>query len=349
MEHGFDERMVEVYASLLQLGSGQVKEVQKRVNAGVGPGLSYAQVRNALERLRAVGAVERQAGTPAVYLPLNPKVVFEGVREARLAEIDEVEEWLSDLYERGASELGKCTLQVNNFYFKNLTLGFKVLSERFVRVASGSVVLIAAPPLVLKRLRWALKEAYERGAEVEVHYSGLDFEELPSYLSAIKPLISFRATIFKRKYRLYEASSVDDQFTRVGSLIIDRTSFVSFPYFRASSTGDSVEYGIDFLHGFNKFSFAPSILDSLSRNPVLERMEWVPPREASVLEYLKSKPRARKHAMSAELGISGTELKRVLGVLERHGRIRVRRQRTGKGRPTDVVELARWEPEKAED
>ncbi|MHA1732496.1 MAG: hypothetical protein ACTSU5_11165 [Promethearchaeota archaeon] len=341
-EHGFDEHMVEVYLSLLHLGRASIKAVREEVNSG-GRGslsLSYSQVRHALVKLVGRGAAEKHPSAENTYTPVNPKKLFEEIREARLAEMVEVEGHLSELYERTTRQFGLCTLKANNFHFKSLDLGLKILSDRFLRAARESIVFLAPPPPLLRYLRWGLGDAYARGAKVEIHYSKWDFEELPDYFNEVKPFLTYRAAIFKRKHRIYEATSVDDEFTRVGNLIVDRTAFVMVPYYRAKVTAGTVEYGMDFLHGFNRFSsYIPAIFEGLAQNPVEERFDFIPQREALVLDFLREHPRVSKSRLASGVGISGTELKRVTKVLEKHGLVRVERRLGGRGRPTEVVEL----------
>ncbi len=338
-EFGFDEHMTSVYLTLVDLGRATIKQVQGALQAT--QNFSYSQVYHALKKLVSLHAVELHKGFEETFSPLSPPLLFEEFRKQKWDKFARLEKELAERYERATRDFGQCTIQSNRFYFSSLELGFKIITERFINNARETIRFLAPPPMLLKRLQWVLMKAYDRGAKVEIHYSDRDFEEMPDYYTTILSICkNFRVHIICRLYRTYDAVAVNDEYTRVGSILIDNHQLISVPYYRVSGADGALDFGIDFFEGF---FHAPEIVGSLvaafPANPIIQMIEYVPPRESLILEFLKNNPPTPKHELSTQLRIGGTDLRELLDRLVRFGAITIERVPKGTGRPVEIVSL----------
>ena len=339
-ELGFDENMAQVYFALIDMGRATIKQIQ----AGFLPGtnLSYSQVYHALKKLQNAKVIEQHPSFEDSFSPVNPTLVFDDFKQRKWETLAGIEQDLADRYERSTKEFGMCTIQTNRFYFSSLDLGFKILTDRFVNGATTILVFLAPPPVLLRQLLPALTRAYGRGVKLEIHYSVRDFEEYPNYPAVLLALCkNIRVRLVQRQFRTYDAVAINDELTRVGSVLIDNRQLVSVPYHRIRGANGELDFGIDFFEGFFQ---APGIVQDIiagfPENPILQMIDSVPPRESQILEYLKDHPQTSKHQLSAALGIGGTDLAEILARMHQQGIIITEKVPQKRGRPLELVRLA---------
>ncbi len=338
-EFGFDEHMAAVYLALLGLGRATIKQIQSTLQGS--ENYSYSQVYHALKKLMGLRAVELQKGFEDTFSPLSPPLLFEEFRKQKWDKFAKLEKELTDRYERATRDFGQCTIRSNRFFFSSLEMGFKIITERFLNNAKEIIRFLAPPPILLRRLQWALINAYNRGVKIEIHYSDRDFEEVPDYYITLLSLCkNFRVRIACREFRTYDAVAVNDEYTRVSSILVDNAQLISTPYYRVPMGDDVINFGIDYVEGFFQApEIVSSIIASFPENPIQQMIEYVPPRESLLLEFLKDHPETPKHELSTQLGIGGTDLRDLLDRLVRFGAIRVEKITKRAGRPVEVVSL----------
>lgn len=341
LEFGLDESEADAYLALVNLGRATIKELQAAVQDV--RNWSYSQTYHILKKLLRVGVAEQQKGFEDTFTPLSPGQLFEQLRARKWERYAELEQELTENYERATAECGACTAQVNHFHFSTLELGFKILADRFISATQKSIHLISAPPSLFRRLQWALASAHERGVSIDVYYSKWDFEELPDYAATIQQYCrTYRTKLIRHQYRTHDPIAVNDEYTRQGLILLDRSTFISVPFFRyrEDSLTGTVEHGIDYLEGFYKATgIGHNILEQLTENPILEEKDLIPVQEAQLMELVRLHSPLPKHELAAQLNVSGTELKSLLERLERAGQIRVEKVPKGRGRPADIVVL----------
>jgi sugar-specific transcriptional regulator TrmB len=332
--------MVAIYKCLVQYGHGTIKEIQENLHSTFN--LSYMQTYNSLEKLVQKKIIEVEKGIDLQFVPINPSTLFEDIHEQFIEEINQLNKQLSDQYQRSMHEFGVCTRQSNYFHFSSIDLGFKMLIDYFIKEAETEIIITAGIPLLLKRLQWALVNAYERGVQIEIHYSSRDFEENPDYINLIRPYIkNYRVKVFNRKYRTYDALSINDEYTRQGNIMIDGMRLIHFPYYKSAIYEDRVEYGIDYFAGFyNAASIIRNIILNSHENPIEEMVEYTPSRESMLLECLKSCSPISKNELSLKANIGGTELKTLLKRLQSQNKIKINKKNNKIGRPAEFVELS---------
>ncbi|OLS15186.1 MAG: hypothetical protein RBG13Loki_1200 [Promethearchaeota archaeon CR_4] len=339
-ELGFDENMAQVYFALVDLGRATIKQIQAMNKPG--KSLSYSQVYHALKKLLNAQVVEQHPSFEDSFSPVNPSLVFDEIKQQKWEKLARIEQDLADRYERSTKEFGMCTIQTNRFYFSSLDLGFKIITDRFINSATTILVFLAPPPTLIRQLLPALTRAYGRGVKLEIHYSVRDFEEYPNYPAVLLALCkNIRVKLVQRQFRTYDAVAINDELTRVGSLLIDNQQLVSVPYHRIKRTNGEIDFGIDFFEGFFQAqAIVQNIIAGFPENPILQMIDSIPPRESQILEYLKDHPRSPKHELSLALGIGGTDLREILARLTQHGLILTEKVPQNRGRPVEVVRLA---------
>jgi sugar-specific transcriptional regulator TrmB len=338
-EYGLDKQNIKIYETILSLGRCNIKKIQKSILPDMN--LSYSQVYSILKKLKRLHMIEEHSGGEKSFTPIDPELMLEKIKKENIVKIDYLKNEFSDIFKRTTYEFGQCTIHVNMFTFTSLELGYQIIINKFIKNANKSIVFLAPPPILIKRLKLALIDAYERGVEIEIHYSIHDFEELEDYYIEILPLIKdFRVKLFKRKYRLHEPVSINDEYTRMGNLIIDKVTLVSTPYYKKSIKKGVVNYDIDYFSGFYHFPLQiNNIFSSLQMNEIIQMMDILPPNEAALFELLRYENKVPKNLIASKLSLSGTKLKAFLDKLERMNKIIIRRESEGRGRPKEYVEL----------
>lgn len=338
-EFGFNDQMIGVYLGLLELGKCTITELKQAIKDNLN--LSYSQVYHNLTKLLQLRAIEQQSGIENVYTPISPEILLERIRSQKTEEINQTSHELTEIYNRAIKPIGQCTIKTNYFYFSSIELGCKIIGDQMIAKASNNVIFLCCIPFLINRLKSALNQAYENGANIEIHYSNVDFEEFPNFSNILKNEFgNYRVKIVKRKYKIHEAIAVNDEYTRLGHILIDSRTMIDFPYFCESEKNSIVSYGIDYLSGFYKINnLATQILQSLHNNPILNTEEYIPPREALILEYISSHNEVTKSDISRDLNISGTDLKQFINILMKLGKIRIKKIISGKGRPSEIIKI----------
>ncbi len=337
IEAGFSPEMIAIYLAILKLGRTTIKNIQDNIKKEFN--LSYSQVYYSIKKLIEHKIIEQQMGFEKTFTAQNPELFFDRIRSEKMENIEMLEKQLTDQYKRSTLDFGKCTIRLNMFHFSSLDLGFRILSDRLLKNAEQTIIFIATPPYIFKRLKWELIDAYERGIEIKIYYSRNDFEELDNYYNQILPFINdCHVKIIENKYRTYGSISVNDEFTRTGHLFIDGRTLVTYPFYRSSEKGGVIQYDIDFMEGFYN---APSIVktnkDILNQNEILQMLDYIPSKEATLLDYLKTNVSVKKSELGKKLKLSGTDLNILLTRLEKLGKIEVEKKSQEKGRPTEYI------------
>ena len=338
-ENGFDSEMVIVYMALLKLGKATTKEILLKIQDQLN--ISYHQIYYILKKLKKQETIEIQQGIEKNYTPINPSIILERFRHAKIEKLNTLEQILTEDYARTTSDFGLCTIQTNQFHFSSIEMGIKIIEDKFMKDCQKSIIFIATPPFIFKRLKIGIIDAYTRGISIEVQYSNRDFEELPDYIKSITPYIQkCNLCINKRQYRTYEAISIDDAYTRVGQMLIDGSILVNYPYYIAKKNELVIDHGIDLISGFyHAPSIIKQILKSLHLNPIAQQIHFVPPIEANLLEILHDRSPIQRSELSTKLKISGHQLKELITRLVKEGKISIVSHSQQKGRPKELVQL----------
>ncbi len=337
IEAGFSPEMIAIYLTILKLGRVTIKNIQEDIKEDFN--LSYSQVYYSIKKLIEQKIIEQQMGFEKTYTAKNPEFFFERIRSEKMENIEILEERLIDQYKRSTLDFGQCTVRLNMYHFSSLDLGFRILSDRLFKNAEKTIIFIATPPYIFKRLKWELIDAYERGIEIKIYYSRNDFEELDDYYKQILPHINdCHIKIIENRYRTYGSISVNDEFTRTGHILVDGRTLVTYPFYRSSEKGGIVHYDIDFIEGFYN---APSIVisnkDILNQNEIIQMIDYIPAKEATLLDFLKTDTSIKKSELAKKLKLSGTDLKVLLLRLEKLGKIKVEKKIQEKGRPIEFI------------
>lgn len=338
-ENGFDHEMVVVYMALLKLGRATTKDLLLKIKDQLN--ISYNQIYYILKKLKKKEIIEIQQGLEKKFTPINPSIILERYRQVKLEKLNHLEKILNEDYARTTSHFGLCTIQTNQFHFSSIEMGIKIIEDKFIKDCQKSVIFIATPPFIFKRLKIGIIKAYSRGISIEIQYSNRDFEELSDYIKTISPFIQkCNIQINRRQYRTYEAISINDAYTRVGQMLIDGKILVNYPYFIAKNKNPSIEHGIDLISGFYH---APGIIKqiqkSLHLNPIEQQINFIPPREANLIEFLQNEPLMQRNELCTKLKISGHELKNLITRLVKEGKIERISQPQQKGRPKEFIRL----------
>lgn len=335
---GLEERDVSIYLAILDIGRPSVKDIQSKIKENYN--LSYSQTYYSLKKLLKHSLIEEHASKENTFTAINPDVFLSDLRKKRIEELSKLQRILGEKYRRSTETLGECTLHMNHFYFSSLELGLEIIVDKMIKPAIKNVIFIATPPWILKKLQKTLIEAYDRGLDIEIHYSNHDFEEIDDYLSHIKLYISkINVSVFQHKYRTFEAMSLNDEYTRTGRMLIDETTFIDFPYYYAPKK-EQTQYLIDYFTGFYQIAhIVKNIVKQLANNPLTEQKIIIPEKEAQLLSYIKQIKNCTKTQLAEHLEMSGKSLNMLVERLSKKKVISIEKSREGKGRPKDIITI----------
>lgn len=335
-EMGLNELLITLYRALLGKGRATLSELQILILPKFN--LSYSQIYRAIQHLSKKKIIEKIPDSE-YWIPKNPSFVFEPIRDDKILAYNSLITEFSELYTRSTYQSGICSMNANRFQFSSLELGYKILNEQFFPQVQKRIILLAVPPIVIKRLRNGLIQASNRGVKIEIHYSERDFEERPQYFDQIKEYVKeIHCTIYRRKFRIYDIISYNDEYTREAHILLDEQRFISFPYHRVNLSDYRVGFDIDTIDGlFNVPGIVDGIINSFHENPILEQIDLTPPLESLILEYLRNHSPIQKNQISKELGIAGSQLKDLLNQLFHHNLIRIDKKNQKKGRPIEEI------------
>lgn len=338
LEIGLSEPIIEIYQTLLVQGRATLKEIQLGICSKFN--YSYSQLYGCIQKLVKFKMIEKIQGSDS-YIPINPHFVFEPLREEKVDLYNSIIQEFSDLYARSSFQSGICSMEANIFHFSSLELGFKILNEKFLPQIQFRMILLATPPIVLKRLKNGLLHASSHGIKIEIHYSERDFEENPNYFEQIKEFVKdIHCTIYRRLYRTYDIISYNDEYTREAHIILDDNRFITIPYHRINESTGKIGFDIDNIGGlYNVPGIIQGIIDSFHENPILEQIEYTPAQESLVLEYIRNHSPIQKSQIGKSLGIAGTQLKALLSQLEHNNKIRIEKKVQKQGRPTEEIRI----------
>jgi sugar-specific transcriptional regulator TrmB len=151
--YGLSEYESKAYATLVQLGSGSVREICKVA------GIPQPRAYDTLAKLESKGLVETQEGRPMVYRAVPPKDAFERLEKGLKAQtVLAVEEFASRYgYERSNAEMWKIKGQTNII---------NKIEEMLNSVKEE--LLLALPTVVLERVKPSLDKAINRNVKTKL-------------------------------------------------------------------------------------------------------------------------------------------------------------------------------------
>ncbi|MDK2782837.1 MAG: HTH-type transcriptional regulator, sugar sensing transcriptional regulator [Thermococcaceae archaeon] len=153
------------YITLLKLGTSKATDLTKE------SGIPHTRIYDVLSSLHRKGFVDIMHGTPRMYKPVNPEIVFEKLKEELLSDIDSVKKALLELYK---SVHGEDIPEIWTIH------GFENTLERaeYIIRSAKREVLINTPFEFLRLLKDEIKK---RKDVIFVIVS--NFEEIPDWLN----------------------------------------------------------------------------------------------------------------------------------------------------------------------
>ncbi|RLF25072.1 MAG: hypothetical protein DRN15_00310 [Thermoprotei archaeon] len=189
-----------VYETLLMEGPMTAKELS---NKAVIP---YSKIYSILKRLEKEGLIRRSEGRPALYIPEEPRIVFDKLKERIDAFIDRAEREITTL--QRLYEMRKRTRPRE--YGIKLIIGLRDVLEEFLRITceARKEALIALPPLSEDSRRKLLETLIRRVPE-EVRVRMLirkeEIDDIVSLRHSMKGMIEIRV-----KDKMFGGGSVSD-------------------------------------------------------------------------------------------------------------------------------------------
>ncbi len=327
VEIGLTSVQQQIYGHLLVNRRATIDDIKDATR------LSYAQVQHNLQSLEKFGLVSGPPGTkPRSFIAVDPKTSLVAALDAKYKACHESIILLDTELRIQERASGYCVKRVSFYHYTDPDLAIEHF-HALIRDANEEIVLSAPPPVMLRKLEPAFRDAFLRGVNISIYYSDLDFDELKDYIERILGIMRrTRVTIVQTREKTTQLVRFNDVIMNMGVLLIDGVLLNSIVF-----KDDTLYHA----NGFQGQAFVDQAKEFLEVLNVEKKITENPEPVQAVIDAIEARGAVKTRDIGNTSGISGETLRKILDYLVKQGMIKETVVKSGEaGRPKKVYQVA---------
>ncbi|MCF2140281.1 MAG: hypothetical protein K9W44_09535 [Candidatus Lokiarchaeota archaeon] len=318
-----NENQIEIFFLLLTKNSLTISEIQEETSQ------SYSQTVVNLKYLQKLGLLTVENCKPKKVHLFDPKISIQQLIEKKNEYFQQNLEKIEREIKIQTSHFGVCAKEISHYYYSDIGLGI----ERWFRLiynAEKSIVLSSLPLKIYKRIEPALKHAFQKGIQIQIYYSRLDFnfenQEMEVLEKIMDILQNLRFNLIELEEKTCQNVGFNNQIIQNGFLLIDNIFFNSLGF---------LDEKVFYIHGFYSKNTVEQITRLFQLKTPKKHIELKYPKVYSkIIQIIQTNQNPIKtRDLSRIIGIGGTKLKQMLDFLVREGEIQKKIVSSTRGRP----------------